>query len=211
MLTFVVYYRIHLNLNLEASARQWPNNFSHPLWENPTPKPRALMRFLSSWIQICFMDMNNCLPKAGTSHKDCFRLCSISIELDWLWRLIERSWAFIPQKRLIHSGANGFKPDNVPLSLRDTGYCHSDHKVSLPATKWLSLTPSLLSALLFQDITKIVFMFTNLDWTLQGDRNSTSSTVLSCFRVNFPFSQKPLPSHPCSLLNIYIQLQYICV
>lgn len=27
VLTFVVYYRIHLNLNLEASARQWPNNF----------------------------------------------------------------------------------------------------------------------------------------------------------------------------------------
>lgn len=39
------------------------------------------------------------------------------------------------QKRLIHSGANGFKPDNVPLSLRDTGYCHSDHKVSLPVRK----------------------------------------------------------------------------
>lgn len=26
VLTFVVYYRIHLNLNLEASARQWPNS-----------------------------------------------------------------------------------------------------------------------------------------------------------------------------------------
>lgn len=24
VLTFLVYYRIHLNLNLEASARQWP-------------------------------------------------------------------------------------------------------------------------------------------------------------------------------------------
>lgn len=28
VLTFVVYYRIHLNLNLEASARQWPNSQS---------------------------------------------------------------------------------------------------------------------------------------------------------------------------------------
>lgn len=39
------------------------------------------------------------------------------------------------RKRLIHSGANGVKPDNVPLSPRDTGYCHSDHKVSLPVRK----------------------------------------------------------------------------
>lgn len=38
VLTFVVYYRIHLNLNLEASARQWPNSPSWPLRENPTPK-----------------------------------------------------------------------------------------------------------------------------------------------------------------------------
>lgn len=27
-LTFLVYYRIHLNLNLEASARQWPDSQS---------------------------------------------------------------------------------------------------------------------------------------------------------------------------------------
>lgn len=82
VLTFVVYYRIHLNLNLEASARQWPNNLFHSFWENPTLKPRALIKFLSSWIGICLMNMN-CLPKAGTSDKDRFRLCcSISNESD---------------------------------------------------------------------------------------------------------------------------------
>lgn len=74
MLTFVVYYRIHLNLNLEASARQWPNNLSHSLWENRALKPRALMRFLSSWIGICLINMNNC-GQAGTLDKDCFGLC----------------------------------------------------------------------------------------------------------------------------------------
>ena len=69
VLTFVVYYRIHLNLNLEASARQWPNNLSHhPLCVcggegDPTLKPHTqthtlththtLLRFLSSWTHIC--------------------------------------------------------------------------------------------------------------------------------------------------------------
>lgn len=51
---------------------------------------------------------------------------------------LKAHWAFLSiytQKRLIHSGANGFKPDNVPLSLRDTGYCHSDHKVSAPVAQ----------------------------------------------------------------------------
>lgn len=44
------------------------------------------------------------------------------------------------------------KKDNVPLSLRDTGYCHSDHKVSLQVHK-VTLTNTICSVL-FQEITK---------------------------------------------------------
>lgn len=36
------------------------------------------------------------------------------------------------------------KKDNVPLSLRDTGYCHSDHKVRLHAHK-VTLTNTICS------------------------------------------------------------------
>lgn len=37
--TFVVYYRIHLNLNLEASARQWPNSGTlRPREDTPPPE-----------------------------------------------------------------------------------------------------------------------------------------------------------------------------
>lgn len=36
------------------------------------------------------------------------------------------------------------KKDNVPLSLRDTGYCHSDHKVSLQVHK-VTLTNTICS------------------------------------------------------------------
>lgn len=40
MLTFVVYYRIHLNLNLEASARQWPLHYrAHSFVGKSTLKP----------------------------------------------------------------------------------------------------------------------------------------------------------------------------
>lgn len=40
VLTFVVYYRIHLNLNLEASARQWPHHYrAHSLVGKSTLKP----------------------------------------------------------------------------------------------------------------------------------------------------------------------------
>lgn len=40
MLTFVVYYRIHLNLNLEASARQWPHHYrAHSFVGKSTLKP----------------------------------------------------------------------------------------------------------------------------------------------------------------------------
>lgn len=70
-----------------------------------------------------------------------------------------------------------------PLSLRDTGYCHSDHKVSFPVHK-VTLPIYSVSSLV-SGYNKDRFMFTNLDWTPQGDRNSTSSTVLSCFGVNF--------------------------
>lgn len=136
MLTFVVYYRIHLNLNLEASARQWPNNLSHPSGGGkPTLKPHALMRFLSSEIQICFLNMNNCLPKSRDIRQGLFQpllrfqLIRLTLKAHWTFSSVST------QQRLIHSGANGFKPDNVPLSLRDTGYCHSDHKVSLPVHK----------------------------------------------------------------------------
>lgn len=212
MLTFVVYYRIHLNLNLEASARQWPNNLSHPFWENPTLKPRALVRFLSSWIRICFMNMNNCLPKAGTSIQGLFQAV---LHFQLITLTLKAHWTFLSiytPKRLIHSGANGFKPDNVPLSLRDTGYCHSDHKVSPPVHKVTLSNATIYSVgSLVSGYGKDRFMFTNLDWTLRGDRNSTSSTVLSRFRVNFPFSPNHCHLTPCSSLNIYIQLQYICV
>lgn len=69
MLTFVVYYRIHLNLNLEASARQWPNNPISSRWGwggNPTLKPYTLMGFLSSWVHKRFLNMNKSFLKAGT-------------------------------------------------------------------------------------------------------------------------------------------------
>lgn len=40
VLTFVVYYRIHLNLNLEASARQWPLHYrAHSFVGKSTLKP----------------------------------------------------------------------------------------------------------------------------------------------------------------------------
>lgn len=55
-LTFVVYYRIHLNLNLEASARQWPNhNIPHSLVENPTLKLHTLLIFLSKTCSLHFV------------------------------------------------------------------------------------------------------------------------------------------------------------
>lgn len=70
MLTFVVYYRIHLNLNLEASARQWPNNKPHQfevgVGGDPTLKPYTLMGFLSSWVHKRFLNMNKSFLKAGT-------------------------------------------------------------------------------------------------------------------------------------------------
>lgn len=58
---------------------------------------------------------------------------------------LKAHWTFLSiytQKRLIHSGANGFKPDDVPLSLRDTGYCHSDHKVTLTNATTHSVRPN---------------------------------------------------------------------
>lgn len=194
MLTFVVYYRIHLNLNLEASARQWPNRI--PPWNHTCLWDFFHLRFESVfWIWASVSHKLGCHTVKG--------LGSGSYELHRLWRLIERSWGFIPKKRLIHSGANGFKGDNVPLSLRDTGYCRNDHEVSLPA--WLTPAPFIASC--FRTY-KDDFMFTNLDWT-QGDRTRTSSTAPACFKGEFPLQSKPLPSHPFSLLNT--PLQYICV
>lgn len=62
VLTFVVYYRIHLNLNLEASARQWPNNFIPSVVGGGKIRPwetHKLLRFLSFGIGVCILDMNN--------------------------------------------------------------------------------------------------------------------------------------------------------
>lgn len=103
---------------------------------------------------------------------------------------LKAHWTFLSiytQKRLIHSGANGFKPDNVTLSLRDTGYSHSDHKVSLHKATLANST-----------IYRVGCLVCDLDCTLWDDRNSTSSTVLSCFRVNFPLS----PNH-CHLTHAH--------
>lgn len=153
MLTFVVYYRIHLNLNLEASARQWPNSLSHPFWENPTLKPHMLVRFLSIWGSNLFSEYERLSATSWGVRKAPFRPL---LHFQWITRTLKAHWTFLriyTQKRLIHSGANGFKPDNVPLSLRDTGYCHSDHEASL-AVHSVTHTNTIYSVL-FQDFTKM--------------------------------------------------------
>lgn len=152
VLTFVVYYRIHLNLNLEASARQWPNNLSHPFWENPALKPHALLRFLSGWGFSLVCEHERLLPLEKPGRQT--TTVSASAPFPNNSTDFEGSRAFLPRKRLTHSGANGFKPEIVPLSLRDTGYSPSDHKVSLPVHK-ATLTDTLTRmalALKFQGV-----------------------------------------------------------
>lgn len=74
-------------------------------------------------------------------------------------------WAFVSictLKRLIQGGANGFKPDNVPSSLRDTGCCHTEHAGLPPSPSGDShLNP--------------------LAWSPQGAR--VGPDVLRCFQV----------------------------
>lgn len=136
-----------------------------------------------------------------------FQLIRLTLKAHWTFLSI-----YTP-KRLIHSGANGFKPDNVPLSLRDTGYSHSDHKVSLPVhqvTLCIATVYSVGSLVSGHD--KDRFMFTNLDPSLRGDRNSTSSTVLSHFRVNFPFSPNHCHLTPCSSQTMTHTIAiYMCI
>lgn len=107
MLTFVVYYRIHLNLNLEASARQWPNNPISSRWGGES-HPETVHTYGISVIlgSQAFSEYEQTFPKSWNTRL--YRLCSISNESDRLWRLIECSWAFLSKKRLTHSGANGF-------------------------------------------------------------------------------------------------------
>ncbi len=207
MSTFVVYYRIHLNLNLEASARQWPNNLSHPLWETPALRRHVLVTFLSSGIRIWFVNMSNCLPKSRVIRRGLFQP---PLHF-WLIRLtLKAHWTFLniyTHKRLIHSGANGFKPDNVPLSLRDTGYCRGDHKVSLPV---YNVTVTNTTVYSISGCNKNGFMFTKrLNSSRWQKWHKVNCTVV--FQGEFPLQSKPLPSHPCSLRNIYKRLQYICV
>lgn len=109
MLTFVVYYRIHLNLNLEASARQWPNNKPHQFEVGGGGShPETIRTYGISVIlgSQAFSEYEQKFPKSWNIRL--FRLCSICNESDRLWRLIECSWAFLSKKRLTHSGANGF-------------------------------------------------------------------------------------------------------
>lgn len=131
-----------------------------------------------------------------------FRLGSISSEFDWLWRLIECSWAFIPKRGLFIAVLMVLKPDNVPLSLRDTGYCHSDHKVTLANTVY-SLRP-LVSG--YNKDWK--FMFTNLDWT-QGDRNKISQATF-VFLGWISLSVQTIAIPPITK-HTHVQLQYIYV
>lgn len=205
MLTFVVYYRIHLNLNLEASARQWPNNPISSRWGwGGESHPETVHTYGISVIlgSQAFSEYEQTFPKSWNTRL--YRLCSISNESDRLWRLIECSWAFLSKKRLTHSGANGFfeKAKNQTVcpylwEILDTV------TVNTKFTKWLSLT-TLFKVFMARYI-KDQFMFTNLDWTLQGDGNGTSSPVLLCFWGELPLQSKPLPSH-AMLIAKYIHI-----
>lgn len=125
-LTFVVYYRIHLNLNLEASARQWLNSVAHPRREKPTLEPQT------RWWEFCrlgslfFFFFNAFRPKTGTGFQ---RISHSFVHL----------WALGPERGSFTVVLMVLKPDNVPSSLRDTGCCHSDHAASLQYTRWLPL------------------------------------------------------------------------
>lgn len=212
MLTFVVYYRIHLNLNLEASARQWPNNFSHPLWGKIPPRNHTTLwdfcRLGSVfWIWTTVSQKSRDIRQGLFQALLHFQLIRLTLKAHWTFLSI-----YTP-KRLIHSGANGFKPDNVPLSLRDTGYCHSDHKVSPSVRKvTLQLTPPfIVSALSFQDVTKLGSC--SQIWTEVFEVTEIAQVRLYC-RV-FGWISPVSPNHchltPCSLLNRHTQLQYIRV
>lgn len=137
---------------------------------NSTLKPKRSYEVSVVLSLTVFYEYEWRSPKSR-GRRTSFRLGSISSEFDWLWRLIECSWAFIPKRGLFIAVLMVLKPDNVPLSLRDTGYCHSDHKVTLANTVY-SLRP-LVSG--YNKDWK--FMFTNLDWT-QGDRNKISHATL---------------------------------
>lgn len=80
MLTFVVYYRIHLNLNLEASARQRPHHYrAHSFVGNSTLKP-LVRRVALDQSQSC--QYNN------------------SLTGDLTWTGVCR-WAFLPDGALV--------------------------------------------------------------------------------------------------------------
>lgn len=142
MLTFVVYYRIHLNLNLEASARQWPND--------PPPPPSAVEKFcpanLAQFCPFChlpvfFTDLNNRPPSTERRFLHSRRN---STDLEGLLNVLEH---FLPENPGFQVVVlNGVRPDNVPLSLRDT-VTKFVHKVTLAAGVAI-YSP----ALIFQDV-----------------------------------------------------------
>lgn len=135
---------------------------------NSTLKPNTLFWGFCRPGSDCVFSEYERLSLKSRGRRTSFRLGSISSEFDWLWRLIECSWAFIPKRGLFIAVLMVLEPDNVPLSLRDTGYCHSDHKVTLANTVY-----SFVSG----NNKDWKFMFTNLDWT-QGDRNKITLVFL---------------------------------
>lgn len=80
VLTFVVYYRIHLNLNLEASARQWPNNKPHQFGGKSHPETTRTYDISVILGSQVFSEYEQMFPKSWDIRL--FRLCSISNELD---------------------------------------------------------------------------------------------------------------------------------
>lgn len=136
-MTFVVYYRIHLNLNLEASARQWLNSVAHPGRENPTLEPQACRR---DFCRLCvgrgggghlfiYLFLMLSAPKLG--YRTGFQSPGDSLSF------CERS---APERGSFAVVLMVLKPDNVPSSVRATGRCRGDHAGSLPVRK---VTPAL--------------------------------------------------------------------
>ncbi|CAJ1064260.1 Hypothetical predicted protein [Xyrichtys novacula] len=99
-----------------------------PFWGNPTLRACRLLTFLSPWVQICAVNAKKSDNIQGSFQAQCLNRL-----------LLKVSEHFHPDRGSFIVVLMVLKPDNVPLSLRDTGYCHSDHKVSVPAYK-VSLT-----------------------------------------------------------------------
>lgn len=131
-MTFVVYYRIHLNLNLEASARQWLNSVAHPGRENPTLEPQTCRRDFCHpcvWGRggghlFIYLFLMLSAPKVG--YRTGFQSTSDSLSFCERWDPERGSFAVVLMV---------LKPDNVSSPARDTGRCRGDHAGSPPVRK----------------------------------------------------------------------------